>query len=670
MPAFRLVNVLVLVAFASFPAVGAVVASRRPENALWLILAGIGLSLVLVTFSQEYALYALVRKPASLPGGEAAAWVNTWIYNSAAGLPALLILLFPTGRLPSHRWRWAVWLIALAAVMAFVGFGFKPGSTDPSNPTSPIRNPLGIQSARWILDPLSWGSIALVAVCAVTAVVSLVLRLRQARGDERQQLKWFSYAAALVGIAFILGSLEFAVGTRGPLTASVLILFGISSLIALNIAVAIAILKYRLYDIDFLINKTLLFGLLAAFITSVYVAIVVGIGVLLGNGRQPNLALSILATAIVAVAFQPVRERAQRLANRLVYGTRANPYEILSRLSDDIAGAYSGDEILPRMARAFCEAVRGVQADVWMPVGVEMVCAASWPKVSTPVPREAVTRAAKVRYQGEHLGELTVTKSAGIPLSPAEEKLLADLAAQAGPVLHNFRLTAELRARLAELSSQAVEVRESRQRIVTAQDAERRRLERDIHDGLQQQVVALMAKIRLARNQAARNSRTTPVTLSELQEDAEHLLDDLRELAQGIHPAILTDGGFIEAVRARAARLPMKVTIDADRAIRHARYPQEIEGTAYFFVCEGLTNTLKHAAAERATICISAGDGELEVEVADDGRGFDPARVSRSGLRGLKDRIEAIGGTFRIVAQPGSGTRLIASLPVRDRQHG
>jgi signal transduction histidine kinase len=213
-------------------------------------------------------------------------------------------------------------------------------------------------------------------------------------------------------------------------------------------------------------------------------------------------------------------------------------------------------------------------------------------------------------------------------------------------------------------------VRESRQRIVTAQDAERRRLERDIHDGLQQQVVALMAKIRLARNQAARNSRTTPVTLSELQEDAEHLLDDLRELAQGIHPAILTDGGFIEAVRARAARLPMKVTIDADRAIRHARYPQEIEGTAYFFVCEGLTNTLKHAAAERATICISAGDGELEVEVADDGRGFDPARVSRSGLRGLKDRIEAIGGTFRIVAQPGSGTRLIASLPVRDRQHG
>jgi signal transduction histidine kinase len=204
---------------------------------------------------------------------------------------------------------------------------------------------------------------------------------------------------------------------------------------------------------------------------------------------------------------------------------------------------------------------------------------------------------------------------------------------------------------------------------VQAEEAGRRRIERDIHDGVQQELVALLAKARLARNQLARDPALAAATLAELQADARQALEDLRELAHGIHPPVLSDRGLLEAIEAQTARLPVPVHIDADGVGRGTRYAAEIEGAAYFLVCEGLANALKHAAATRIEVRLAVLPDGLRVEVADDGRGFEPSGVAGSGLRGLADRIEALGGYLEIVSRPAGGTRLIALLPTRALVH-
>jgi signal transduction histidine kinase len=664
---FGATDALLLAALATFPAVGAVIASRRPENHLWLILCAIGLTAVLNDsfFSHEYAAYALLRRPGSLPAGEVAAWVSGWLYAATAGLPALLLLLFPTGRLPSPRWRWVLWLAGVQAATGFVGFGFLSSAS-----SSPIHNPLGIQSARGLMGTLSTASILLQFVLVIAAVISLIMRFRRSGGEERQQLKWLTYAAGMAPVSIIVWSLYLgAIGGKNPLIESLIGVFAFISIISLPIAIGVAILKYRLYDIDIVINRTVVYGSLAAFISAAYVAIVVGIGSLVGNQGKTNLALSIAAAALVAMAFQPVRERLQRLANRLVYGKRAAPYDVLSGFSERMSETYATEELLPRMARVLAEGTGAARAEVWLKVGAELRPAAAWPgEAAAADPRRVAgdimpampdaDRAVAVLHQGELLGALTIIKRAGESLTPIEEKLMSDLALQAGLVLKNVGLTAELVARLEEL-------RASRQRLVAAQDTERRRLERDLHDGLQQELVAMLAKIRIARNQAARDPRAVDATLEELHQEIRQALKDLRELAKGIHPPILSDRGLLKAIEARVAHLPIGVTVEADDGLASSRYPEEVEGAAYFFVCEGLANVLKHASAKETTIRLSSVNGSLQVEVIDDGRGFDAARVTRSGLSGLEDRIEAVGGTLSITSRLEGGTRITARLPAR-----
>lgn len=205
-------------------------------------------------------------------------------------------------------------------------------------------------------------------------------------------------------------------------------------------------------------------------------------------------------------------------------------------------------------------------------------------------------------------------------------------------------------------------------RLVRAEEAGRRRIERDIHDGVQQELVALIAKLRLARNQLQRDPALAERTLGELQADARQALQDLRELARGIHPPLLSDHGLLAAVEARTARLPLEVSVEPD-GVAGVRYAPEVEGAAYFLVCEGLANALKHAQARRVAVRLAEQECRLCVEVADDGRGFDPEATAGSGLRGLADRVEALGGTLRVLSRPAEGTRLAAELPVRERHH-
>jgi signal transduction histidine kinase len=441
---------------------------------------------------------------------------------------------------------------------------------------------------------------------------------------------------------------------------------GVGFGIALPLATGTAIFKYRLYGIDVVISRTLVYGSLGVFITAVYVGIAVGIGALVGGGGKPNLGLSILATAIVAIGFQPVRERVQRLANRLVYGTRATPYEVLSEFSSRVADTYAGEEVLARMARVLQEGTGAEAATVWLRSGQELQPAATHPNTTAGYEPQAIadgvlpelpgtTRAVAVRHQDEILGALSIVKRRGESVTPLEQKLLSDLAHQAGLVLKNVGLTALLQARLEEL-------RASRQRLVSAQDEERRRLERNLHDGAQQHLVALKVKLGLAEMLLGRDPDKAKSILGQLKGDADEALDTLRDLARGIYPPLLADKGLVAALESQARKATLPVTVDADGV---GRYPQEVEATVYFCCLEALQNVQKYAGASGVAVRLRETGGELRFEVSDDGAGFDVATVKRgSGLTNMEDRLDAQGGGLSLQSSPGRGTHLSASLPV------
>lgn len=645
-------EVLLVVGALCYSGVGALIAVRLPANRVGWLLLLTGLLSSATIATAAYGLLATQLLPGSLPFGIWAAWAFTWmIWLVLAAIP-LPLLVFPDGRPPSARW-WIVGalLIGSGALLALLTM-LRPGDllVGPNSTGSPGPNPAGL---TFLADPYVWffkpvNSLYLATV--VAAAAAPIWRWRRSRGDVRQQLKVLAYVGGWVIALLVLTYLTPL--RQVPDAANLLWVLSTGGLlIGLPTAAAVAVLRYHLYDIDPVINKTLVFAGLALFVTASYVVIVAGLGALIGRAGQSSLPLSILATAVVAVAFQPVRMRAQALANRLVYGRRADPNEVLSRLSELVAESSSGEHLLVRLLQLVVEATGVAAAAIYWDGDAKPVLAARWPAGTADV----TGRTFPIRHQGDEIGRLLVA-GAPDPMPGASERLMIDVAGQAGLLLHNLRLTTELEARVEELA-------ESRLRIVAAQDAERRRLERDIHDGVQQHVVALMAKLQLARNQIGRHSDRSAATLAEAQSDAGRLVDELRELAGGIHPTVLTDGGVFAAVRFRADRLPIKVVLDADPAIRAMRYPERVEAAGYFIACEALANVLKHAGASRATVSIGSESGALTIKVADDGSGFDPATAVRSGLRGLQDRVDALGGRLQVISSRGAGTTLSASLP-------
>ncbi|HZD17170.1 MAG TPA: histidine kinase, partial [Actinomycetota bacterium] len=378
-------------------------------------------------------------------------------------------------------------------------------------------------------------------------------------------------------------------------------------------------------------------------------------------GRSGNAVLSAVAAAAVALAFQPVRRRAQRLADRVVYGKRATPYEVLHEFSERVAGSYGTEDVLPRMATILGEGTGAERAQVWIRIGNELRPAEAWPegvRRSQPVgvPEgdlrsiRDVTHAVPVRDKGELLGALSITKGAADPITPTEERLVADLALQAGLVLRNVRLVEDLRA--------------SRGRLVAAQDRERRKLERDIHDGAQQQLVALAVKAKLADAMVDRDAAKAHETRADVQAEAQEALQSLRDLARGIYPPLLADEGLASALRAQARKAPLPVEIAANGVDRH---PVDVEATAYFCCLEALQNASKYSEASSIRISLHTDDGELSFEVSDDGRGFDPAAVVRgTGLQNMADRLEAIGGALEIHSRPGGGTRVLGRIPIEE----
>ena len=634
------------------PVLGILIASRRPENPIgWLFLTA-GFCLGLSALASQYAAHALIVDDGSLPGGDFAAWLAAWVGNIPLAMLAFLFLLFPTGHLRSRRWRFAGWFIGVST--ALLTILSLMGATQAWS--DPYRN----NTTGGFLVALFFFIVPLMGSLLV-AIIAVVVRFRGSVGEERLQLKWFAAGAVLVVLSFFLAFATTASVDQGP-PPLVNILQGLA-FVLLWTAIAIAVLKYRLYEIDIVINRAVVYGTLAVFITVVYVGLVAGIGTLIGHKGSPLL--SAIAAAVIAVAFQPIRERSRRFANRIVYGRRATPYEVLGEFSSRVGETLATEDVLPRMAQTLAEGTGAARADVWLKVADELRDEAPWPSESErlePV-RPAGDDVSAIRadfatpvlYQGELLGAISLMKRPGDPLSPTEAKLATDLASQAGLVMRNAQLTGELLASLSEL-------RASRQRIVTAQDQGRRRLERNIHDGAQQQLVALAVKQRLALGMVTKDPDKAIELLGQLQADTADALETLRDLARGIYPPLLADEGLAAALRAQSRKSALPTTLECDDV---GRYPQEAEAAVYFCTLEALQNAAKYAQASHATVRLSAPDGVLAFAVEDDGVGFDTGATSfGTGMQGMSDRLAALGGELRVTSTPGAGTCVEGQVPV------
>jgi signal transduction histidine kinase len=592
--------------------------------------------------------------------------IAQYVFEPTALVLASIVFIFPDGRLLSPRWRpvFAAWLVASA--VAAIGFVFVPAPirlAAPDGASIAYPNPLAIHGG--VVPTLLVGAAWAVSLLSIAGFASLVLRYRRGEGELRQQVKWIALAAAsvLVSMLSALAALaacgcDSSIVASAFLTATALIIF-----FGIPAAVAIAILKYRLYEIDVIINRAVVYGLLAGALTLVYVAVVAGVGAVVG--KQGNSVLTLAAAVAIAVLFQPFRRRAQRVANRFVYGERATPYQALSDFAERMGGTYGVDDVLQRMASIVAEGTGATRVEVWLRVGEELRPGATWPTgeaPSAPMPLSGdelptfveVTLAVAVRHGAELLGAIALRKPRSEPPSPTEQKLVEDLAAQAGLVLRNARLTAELLANVEEL-------RASRRRLVQAQDEERRKIERNLHDGAQQQLVAVNVRLGLLER-LAEDPEKVRAAATQLQGAVTDALEDLRDLARGIYPPLLADKGLAEALASQGRKAVVPTSVEPDSV---GRYPQEIEAAVYFCALEALQNIGKYARASSAVVRLTETGGELRFEISDDGDGFDASSTNYgTGLQGMADRLAAIGGALEVESAPGSGTTIRGSIPV------
>ncbi|MGB7804019.1 MAG: histidine kinase [Actinomycetota bacterium] len=651
---FGLFVVVAAMMVTGYGIVGAFLATRVPHNPIGWLMIVIAASFAVVGVADEYLTYTLKTDAGALPLPEVAAWLNSFAFYGVFIPLLVILLLFPTGTLLSSRWRIVLIAVLTSGGLLIVSAIVKPG---PYTDFPTITNPTGIEGFRAITTVFDWVAGPLLIFGAIGSVAAVVVRYRRADGDERQQIALLAWVAATAIVILILGltlqSVFPVVGSIG-FTA----LFAVIG-IGVPLAVQNAVMRHRLYDLDVVIKKTVVFAIVVVLLVGVggIIAVLVAVGIVPSLSDSPALMLFLgLAYGLMVT---PAYRLASRIADRVVYGGRASPSEVLSEFSGRLSETYATDDVLPRMAAIVGEATRAKEVRVWLRVSGVYRVAASWPAGLLPEdpivdPGEALPRfpggdhRTEVRDRGELLGAITASFHANDPIDPARERLIRDMAAQAGLVLRNVGLIENLRA--------------SRQRMVAAQDEGRRRLERNIHDGAQQQLVALSVKTRLADTLIDRDTTKAHEMLAQIQADTNDALETLRDLARGIYPPLLADKGLATALAAQGRKVAVPVSLDADGI---GRYPAEAEATVYFCVLEAMQNVSKYAQASGIELRLGTSNGSLTFEVRDDGVGFDPqTHTPGTGIQGMQDRLDAVGGSLQVTSAPGSGTVVFGVVPI------
>lgn len=639
-------SVLILLTFAT---VGSLIASRRPENSIGWLFCGSTLLWALGGVLSEYTIYALLTVPGSLPAGALTGVLGHWITSIGFFLMlTFALLLFPDGHLPSPRWRFLAWLIAILLIVYSLIFLLSPypyanSGIDPRLAT--VHNPLGILIANDLLDQLAGADVLPLFLTMLACIVAVFLRFRRARGVERQQLKWFTYGLMLsiVMILVILIGVFTMPNGGGPGWPFYL------AVVSIPISAGIAILRYRLYDIDLLVNRTLVYGLLTFLVAGIYVLIVVGLGTLVQ--ARGNLLLSLFAAALVAVLFQPMRIFLQSRINRLLYGQRDEPYAVISRLGSRLEATLASDAILPTIVETVAQALKLPYVAILLQHEQAAPINASYGVAAEPLLHLPLL------YQSEQVGELLLAPRArGESFTSADRRLLDDLARQIGIAAHAVRLTADLQL--------------SRERLVRAREEERRRLRRDLHDGLGPTLATITIKAEAARDIVTAEPEQAMLLLEELIGQAQAAISDIRRLVYNLRPPALDDLGLVAAIRTQVMHYEhpgLHINIEVPESL--PELPAAVEVAAYRIVQEALTNVVRHANARVCLIRLTF-DGTLHFSVTDDGCGIPVDRQAGVGLRSMQERAEELGGSCVVEALPGTGTAVQVSLPCSsDERH-
>ena len=620
----------------SLALLGALLTTRRPEHPISWVLAGTALSWAIAGFAYANAVEALVEAPGSLPGGLAAAWIDSWSWLPTMVLPVgLLLLLVPDGRLLSARWRVA--LVAVIAGTALASFGFSGSETFDLGSDTPIDNPL-------VLDP-STAHVA-IAVGAAMLVAGLfasfacfIVRYRHSLDDERQQLRWVGLS---LGVAFGLGAVAMLSWEVFPYAH---VLYALA-LLALPCGTAVAVLKYRLYEIDLVVNRALVYGVLTVCVVSSYVLVVGLIGWALSDAS--DVVLSLAVTGVVAVCFQPARERVQRFVNRLMYGERDDPYTALARFGRRLETSLEADAVLPTVVETIGQTLRlgylaVTRTSCSAPENETAVVAAVW-----GVPQPDPLRIPLV-HNGVGVGELSLAPRPGERLREADRRLVADLSPQVAAAVYSVGLTEELQG--------------ARRRLVELREEERRRIRRDLHDGLGPALAGLTFTLDAVRNVAASDLERADNLLASATDQVQTMIGDVRRLIYGLCPPALDELGLVASLRGLASRDGSRGTrVDVDAPISLPPLGAAVEVATYWIVQEALTNVARHARASTCTVRLSLEPGAFLVEVTDDGRGFAQRRIG-VGLQAMRERAVELGGTCEITSTPGTGTTVLAHLP-------
>ena len=608
---------------------------------------------VAVTLSVYLLLYAVVM------AGPLEVWSIYWLGDTGlaltmqallfAGPTVALLVLFPNGRLVPAWTGWVLLLTIPWSLSLFFVPSFDAASLSEQSPL--------------VLGLLAGGLIGLFAA----GLYAQVVRYRQVSGpSERQQTKWVVYGLALWMLGLLLSSIPYIyLGGLPPdapdpwwAPASTLVWFLTLNIVPISLTIAVT--RYHLWDIDLVINRTLVYGTLTACVLVIYALVVGALGAFFH--AQGNWLTAFLATGLVALLFQPLRERLQRGVNRLLYGRRDEPFEVLARLGQRVEDTFAPDRVLPTMVETIAETLKLPYVAIAVGQGERLQIAESYGKPAT------MPQSYPLTYQGEPIGQLLVARRApDEAFTPGEERLLQNIARQAGTAVHALQLTADLRR--------------ARQQIVTSREEERRRLRRDLHDGLGPSLAAQILKIGSARALLAERPAMADKLLAEMESDVESALADVRRIVYDLRPAELDQRGLAGALRAYAEAVESGELGDTQPTLAvHVEIPDAlpplpaaVEVAAYHIAREALANVVRHAQAQHCTLRLAVDggeDGRLRLSIQDDGLGFsggargDAGVPAGVGLTSMRERAVELGGVCTIEAEPGAGTRITAVLPL------
>lgn len=610
---------LVAVAFVAVPVVGSAIARARPGNAVGWILVASGVTLPVAVGAYAWAGVAV---PAGWPGAVWAGWLDGWPWVPAVVLvPTVGLLLFPDGHLPSPRWRPLLWLEILVAAALAAATLF--GSTLLDFPTVP--NPTALPGG--VADPLI-AVIALVAPLATASAWSVQRRLAAARGTDAEHPLTLVAPAGWLAAASWWSCVVIVAATGDSLLALPAEAVG---MVAVAAAAWVAIRRHGLFDVRVVVSRAIGYAVVTGCVLVIYLAVAALADALAAPAGEP------VAVVVAVLAALPLRDVLQRVANHLVFGDRDDPYAALDRLGQRLTDAAASDDVLPAVVRTTREALRLPFVEVRL--GDEPVAAAGRPGSGE---RETFP----LTFAGEAIGVLTVEPREGRPLPPADRRLLTGIARQVAVAARAVSLTGDLMR--------------SRERIVAAAEDERRRLRRDLHDGLGPGLAGMVLGLQRARKRIAADPDAAAAQLDRLTEQVQAAVAEVRRLVHGLRPPALDELGLVGALDEQARALGATIVTGSIRG----ELPAAVEVAAYRIALEAMTNTARHARAHSCEVRIGDVDGAVRVEVDDDGIGLTAGYRAGVGISSMRERAIELGGRCTIERRDPTGTAVRAHIPV------